>query len=201
MKIKKERDKRKLSVILINDMNKNDTPAKWGLWKFKNNGLFRMNQICVAISSVIILLIALKLQRPNDIKLLKKTLTVSGVSKTLDPAKRNNVIEGRTEGKDNMIIDQVVLNTGSLVGRQYKIVDYPNDGFFPNDADGLVDSVSKRNPFRRKDRWTGPQYSRTSWKTIPFDEELYQVATERYKKAVEIINSTEGELLGIKIEK
>jgi hypothetical protein len=164
----------------------------------KNSRIYKIGGIIV---SILFLFLMFKLQRPNDIKLLKKTLTVSGVSMTLDPAKRNDVIEGRIEGEDNMIIDQLVLKTGSLVGRQYKIVDYPNDGFFPNDADDIVDRVSKRSPFRRKDRWTGPQYNRTPWKTIPFEEELYQVATERYKKAVEIINSTEGEVLGIKIKK
>ena len=161
----------------------------------------RIKKIGGIMISVVMMFVIFKLQRPDDIKLLKKTLTVSSISKTLDPDKRNDVIEGKIEGEDNMIIDEVVLSTGSLVGRQYKIVDYPNDGFFPNDADDLVDRVSKRNPFRRKDRWTGPQYSRTPWKTIPFEEELYQVATERYKKAVDKINSAEGELLGIKVGK
>ncbi len=168
---------------------------------FENIENSRIYKISGIMISVVMMFFIFKLQRPNDIKLLKKTLTVSGVSMTLDPNKRNDVIEGRLEGGDNMIIDQVVLKTGSLVGRQYKIVDYPGDGFFPNDADDLVDRVSKREPFRRKDRWTGPQYSRTPWKTIPFEAELYQVATERYKKAVTIINSTEGEVLGMKIGK
>ena len=168
---------------------------------FENIENSRIYKISGIMISVVMMFFIFKLQRPNDIKLLKKTLTVSGVSMTLDPDKRNDVIEGRLEGGDNMIIDQLVLKTGSLVGRQYKIVDYPNDGFFPNDADDLVDRVSKRSPFRRKDRWTGPQYNRTPWKTIPFDEELYQAATERYKKAVTIINSTEGEVLGMKIGK
>jgi len=198
---KKEQDKREISVILINDMNKNDTQAKSGLWRFKNNGLSRMNQICVAISSIIIVFIAFKLQRPNDIKLLKKKLTVSGISKTLDPAKRKDSMEGRLDDHSNLVLCQVVLSTSSIYGRQYKLVDSPEDGFFPNDTDDLVDRVSKRDPFRRKSRWSKPRYSRTPWKTIPFEAELYQVATERYKKAVAKINSTEGEVLGIKIGK
>jgi hypothetical protein len=198
---KKEQDKSKISVILINDMNKDNTQTVRDFWEVKNKGLSRMNQICVAISSVIIVLITIKLQRPNDIKLLKKTLTVRGIHKTLDPAKRKDSIEGRLDDKSNLVLNEVVLSTNSIYYREYKIVDSVEDGFFPNDEDGLVDKVSKRNPFRRKSRWTRPRLSRTPWKTMPFEAELYEVATERYIKAAAIINSAEGKVLGMKIGK
>jgi hypothetical protein len=79
------------------------------------------------------------------------------------------------------------------------LVDSPDDGFFPNHADSLVDRVSKRNIFRRRDMWSKPLYSRTPWTKMPFEMELYQIATEKYKEALAKINSSPGSELGIKI--
>ena len=68
----------------------------------KNSRIYKIGGVLVTI---VLLFISFKLQRPDDIKLLKKTLTVSGVSKVLDPDKLNDVREGKIESEDNMIID------------------------------------------------------------------------------------------------
>ena len=198
--IQKGQVKREISVILINGMNMDDIKAERGLWNFKNNGHSRVKQVCGTIAGLVIVFITLKMQRPNDIKLLKKPLTVKGIRMVLDPAKRKDSIEGKFDDENNLVLCEVVLSTRSIYGREYKLVDSPEDGFFPNDADDLVDKVSKRDPFRRRSRWSKRRYSRTPWKTIPFEAELYQIATGRYKKAAAIINSFEGSELGIIID-
>ena len=203
MKIKKYRDKRNLLVILINDMNTDDTKAKRVFWRLKNKGYSRIFRVCVIIGSCafVLYLYIVSITNNSDYKLLEKPLTVSGIRKVRDPAKRKDIIEGRLNDKDSLVLCEVVLSSNIRRGWQYKLVDSGDDGYFPNDADGLIDKVRKRNIFSRRDTWSKPRLSRTPWKTIPFEEELYQVATERYKKAVEIINSTEGEVLGVKIKK
>jgi len=186
---------------MVNDMNMDDTKAKRGLRRFNNKGYSRILRVCVIIGSCafILYLYIVNITNNNDYKLLKKSLTVSGIRKVLDPARRKEAIEGRLDDKDNLVLCEVVLSSNIRRGWQYKLIDSPDDGFFPNDADGLVDKVSKRDIFSRRDMWSKRLYSRTPWTKMPFEPELYEIATERYKEATAKINSSPGSELGIKI--
>lgn len=188
----KEQGKWEMSVIPLNDMNMDDTKAKRGLWRFKNNGYSRMHQVCRVIAALALGYFILSVRRPNNIKVLKKPLTVTGIRKVRDPA-------SRFDDNNNLVLCELVLSSNIIKGRQYRLVDSPDDGFFPNDADGLVDRVSKRNIFSRRDMWSEPLLSRTPWTKMPFEPELYQIATEKYKEALAKINSSPGSELGIKI--
>ena len=194
---KKGRDKREISVILINDMNTDDTKAKRDFWILKNKGYSRIFRVCVITGSCafVLYLYIVSITNNNDYKLLEKPLTVSGIRKVWDPTKSNDIIEGRLDDKDSLILCEVVLSSNIRRGWQYKLVDSGDDGFFPNDADGLID----KDIFSRRDTWSKPRLSRTPWKTIPFEPELYEIATEKYKEAAAKIKSSEGSELDIQI--
>lgn len=182
-------------------MNTDDTKAKRIFWRLKNKGYSRIFRICVIIGSCIFILYLyiVSITNNSDYKLLEKPLTVSGIRKVLDPAKRKDSQEGRFDDHKNLVLCEVVLSSNIRRGWQYKLVDSGDDGFFPNDADGLVDKVRKRDIFSRRDTWSKPRLSRTPWKTIPFEPELYEIATEKYKEAAAKINSSEGSELDIQI--
>lgn len=159
----------------------------------------RIQQVGGIVGVLVLGYIIFRAKRPNDIKLLKRPLTVIGIRKVQDPTKRKDIIESRLDDKKSMVLCELVLSANTIRSMQYRLVDSPDDGYFPNDSDGLVDRVSKRNIFSRRDRWSKRLYSRTPWTKIPFETELYQIATERYKEALAKINSSPGSEIGIKI--
>ncbi|MHC4532990.1 MAG: hypothetical protein ACYS6K_03470 [Planctomycetota bacterium] len=143
---------------------------------FNNKGYSRILKVCGVIALLALGYIILILERPNDIKLLQKPLTMEGFRKVKDPA-------SGFDDNNNMVLCEVVLSTNTLIGRQYKLVDSPDDGYFPNDADGLVDRVSKRDR-SKSGRWSTRLSRYTPWTKMPFEPELYQIATEKYKESL-----------------
>ena len=56
---------------------------------------------------------------------------------------------------------------------EYRLIDSPSDGYFPDDADGLVDAVSSRRYARRRS-------DRSQWHPRPFEKVLYEVLTDKF---------------------
>ena len=117
---------------------------------------------------------------PDDYKLLRKPLTVRQFRQTVDEAKLFANIEDGLEGDSPIILTEVVLSANNRTGREYKITDFPDDGYFPADTDGLVDKVSRRDvyPLGRSGK---PKCGRhKSWKVVPFDPRLYEILTDKF---------------------
>jgi hypothetical protein len=127
----------------------------------------------------------------NDIELLERPLIMTG----------RMLSAMGSDGK--LRVTYVDIGEHPLEGREYRLVDSPDDGYFPNDSDRLVDSVSKRDYYYPKGRFLRPvkkwKYRRTRWTYMPFEPELYQTATERYKEALAKINSSIEKEGGTKI--
>ena len=154
-------------------------------------GYSKVAKVCGVIAFLALGHIILKVKRPNDYALLKKPLTVSGIRSI---RRNSNMVLCRVDLRPDTII-------GKIVGRQYRLVDSPDDGLFPNDSDGLVDSVSRRD--RTHGGGVGDDMRRfTRWTEMPFELGLYQIATEKYEEALAKINLSPGsETIGMKIGK
>lgn len=104
----------------------------------------------------------------------------SGEMQQLEKPLRRTRIQRVRSVKGDVNSDEVVCELWLCTQdrrREYRLIDSPSDGYFPDDADGLVDSVSSRAfSYTRKER--------SEWHPRPFEKVLYEVLTDKYIKAI-----------------
>lgn len=110
---------------------------------------------------------------PHGHKQLKKPLRIRQIGQA-----RTARISGGQVDVPKMEVNSMVLHTRDST--QYTLKDLPADDCFLDDADGLIDYVSRR---RRRQGMISSKW--TYWKKVPFDEKLYQMLTERYERVVQ----------------
>jgi len=140
----------------------------------------RVGRAFVCVAAIAGVYLFYRAGHPDDYELLRKPLTVRQVRQTVDEAKLFANMENGLEGDSPMILTEVVLSANNTTGRQYKVTDFPDDGYFPADADGLVDKVSRRDVYPLGS-FGKPKYGRRkSWKVVPFDLRLYEILTDKF---------------------
>ncbi len=101
-----------------------------------------------------------------DIKALEKPVTMSSQRRTFVPNGQTVQKYGKTYHLGHFITHEIHLTTEN--GRTYWIRDTSEDGYFPNDADDLVDLVSINAG------------SPNSWIRQRFSERLFSALTQKY---------------------
>ena len=111
----------------------------------------------------------------REIKALEKPFKITHTAFEFESNGQTIEENGKVYDLGHLVTREIHLTTES--GRTYRISDNPEDGYFPDDEDGLVDIVSVK----------GDHYF--AWKRKRFSERLFSVLTEKYKKISEKRNS------------
>lgn len=142
-----------------------------------NRNLIKIASILPILGISIILLI-----RSNDYRNLKRKSTVVAVAYTYrriteEEHKKKSKEESREVVLREKFLREVVLRP-SWPNIKYRLTDSPEDGYFPNDSDGIIDLISKEIPPRRS-TYTRERIARKVY-NIPYEEELYKIGTEKF---------------------
>jgi len=136
----------------------------------RSNAFDKIARICVLAAGLSIAYIFHELNKPNDGKLIKKPLTVTQVGYEAPAG---------TYGQEHMILNNLVLSTSNFSGREYRIVDSAEDGYFPDDSDRLVNKIYRRDT-RSLQIDGGRRLVSSPWKEIPLETEFYRKLTEKF---------------------
>jgi len=154
-------------------MNEGSTkPAGSKYWSLKESQLTKFGTL-VIVAVLVGTVIGQKVVEYREIRQLGKPaqMRVWDVNTVLG----NNLVptempdDGRIYATFSMRLVTTEMRLTTEEGREYGIIDSSEDGYFPNDADGMIDEV------RSTDR-------HGNWQSRRFSRELYSVLTEKYEQ-------------------
>ena len=101
--------------------------------------------------------------------LVQKVCEYREISQLEEPT-QIRVSGGHVDREGTLVAIEMHLSVEN--GKEYKLIDSSDDGFFPNDTDSMIDKVSSTN---RDGMWLQESFSK----------KLYSLLTEKYKQGLE----------------